>query len=96
MTAYFYSTDSNMVLASSALMKSTIFKMRTFVCFSPNPMQIISPSFTVVEALATLSFKVILPLLQASVATVRRLIRRLIFKNLSIRIILSQRKKNGA
>ena len=55
----------------------------TFTVLVPNTISMMSPTFTLTEALAGLPFTMTRPASQASLATVRRLIRRDTFRNLS-------------
>ena len=54
-----------------------------FTLLVPKPISIISPGFTLTEALATFPLTITRPTSQASLATVLLLIRRETFKNLS-------------
>ena len=85
----YYDTYSNKSLASSFFVVSCRSSTRTFTVFVPKPISIMSPTFTFTEAFAGLPLTITRPASQASFATVRLLISRDTFKNLSSLIFFS-------
>ena len=73
----------NISLASSFLVDSASESTSAFTVFWPKAISMISPGFTFTDAFAGLPLTDTLPASQASFATVRRLISRDTFKNLS-------------
>ena len=69
-----------------------VCKIDGMTVFVPNNISMISPALTFSDAFATFPLTSTRPLSQASLATVRRLIRRETFKNLSNLIIFSYEK----
>ena len=78
-------------LASSFFTVSCTSRTSTFTSLLPKEMEMISPSLTLADAFAGLSLISTLPLSQASLATVRRLISRDTFKYLSNLMLLTSR-----
>lgn len=78
-----------MSFASSFLVVSKSASTSTLTGLLPKAISMMSPTLTLTEAFASLPLTMTRPASHASFATVRRLIRRDTFKNLSQRIVLT-------